>query len=160
MYHQQIGYINEANIFLKCVYTAIKYKYPSIIFIEYPNKLFLANSNHKWGVAAYHYIDELYLETIHKINDIFLDGINIKEMDLYKEENYLIFQATVNYKSDDILFAAYLFKDNKKIEQILYQEKALFKFNYFGEGNYKVQFFCKVKSTNIPKIRFSENFVL
>lgn len=79
-------------------------------------------------------------------------------MDLHRKENSLFFKANVEYDGDNILFAAYLFKNNQKVEQILYQNISLFKFNYFGDGNYKVRFFCKIGSTNIPKIKFSKDF--
>lgn len=60
-------YINRVNEFLSTMYQAIKLFFPEINLIEYDEKDFVAKSNHKWGCAPFHYVDDLYYKTLDKL---------------------------------------------------------------------------------------------
>ena len=64
--------IQRNNKYLDSLYTYISTNFPSVRFIDYPVDLFVANPRHKWGLAPFHYIDELYLfmlEQLKKLNE-------------------------------------------------------------------------------------------
>lgn len=49
------------------MYIAIETFFPQINSINYKNTDFIAKSNHKWGEAPFHYIDDVYHKTINKL---------------------------------------------------------------------------------------------
>lgn len=53
--------IQRNNDYLSKLYSFIEVNYPQVQFIEFSADLFVANPAHKWGLAPFHYIDELYL---------------------------------------------------------------------------------------------------
>nr|WP_246601159.1 DUF6270 domain-containing protein [Alteromonas antoniana] len=55
------------NNFLNRMYDYIESSFDDIRLLEYPNSLFVANPEHKWGLAPFHYIDELYEMTMSKL---------------------------------------------------------------------------------------------
>lgn len=59
--------IQRNNDYLAKLYDYISLNYPTAKFIEYPEKLFVANPKHKWGLAPFHYIDDLYIKTLEQL---------------------------------------------------------------------------------------------
>jgi hypothetical protein len=154
-----INYIKEANAFLTKIYDYLALNFPSLKFIEYEKSSLVAKSDHKWGVAAFHYVDKFYVETLEKLNQIYLSDIFINEMKINLINNELIFNAhVVHNENKSIDFAAYLFKDGRKVDQLLYRKESSFKFGYRGQGEYKVRLFCRYKNSKNLKIMFSPAF--
>lgn len=60
--------ITRNNSFLNRMYEYVESNFKDVKILEYSNSLFVANPNHKWGLAPFHYIDELYIETITKLS--------------------------------------------------------------------------------------------
>lgn len=155
----KIKYINETNTNLKKIYQKIKNIYPQFIFINYDESLFIANSQHKWGQSPFHYIDDLYLSFLEKIKDKILDKIETIDISL-KSIGDTIYCTTIINAPFELEYAIYIFKENKKIDQILYQTQPFFKIRHFGSGHYKIRLFSKIKGTNIKKIEFSSSVYL
>lgn len=62
--------IEKNNKFLDLLYNDFSSAFKNIYTIEYPKELLKANKNHKWGVEAFHYIDELYIYLINKLKEL------------------------------------------------------------------------------------------
>ncbi|WP_421132561.1 DUF6270 domain-containing protein [Alteromonas sp. A079] len=60
--------VTRNNIFLNRMYEYIESNFIDVKILEYSDSLFIANPNHKWGLAPFHYIDELYDETMSKLS--------------------------------------------------------------------------------------------
>lgn len=58
------------NMYLKSIYQYIKTEFPEIIFIDYKDNKFNSDPNHKWGLAPFHYEQNVYEEFIQKLNKI------------------------------------------------------------------------------------------
>lgn len=63
--------IKRNNDYLDKLYAHVATTYPEIDFIEVPDKLLIANPKHKWGLAPFHYIDELYLFVLQKLKTLY-----------------------------------------------------------------------------------------
>lgn len=52
--------IEYCNKFLNSLYNIAKKYLPEKQFVNYPQDIFVGSSNHKWGLAPFHYIDDVY----------------------------------------------------------------------------------------------------
>lgn len=59
--------ITRNNDYLSKMYQFIANTFPEIHCIQYTSDYFVANPQHKWGLAPFHYVDDLYNETIHQL---------------------------------------------------------------------------------------------
>lgn len=64
-YHSQI---QLENSYLRALYRELETRLPRDCFIEYPPELFVADPQHKWGEAPYHYTKPLYAETVRQLS--------------------------------------------------------------------------------------------
>lgn len=62
--------IQRNNTYLASLYEHISTNFPSVRFIDYPEALFVANPKHTWGLAPFHYIDELYLRMFEQLKTL------------------------------------------------------------------------------------------
>ena len=62
------------NCYLDQMYNFIHENFPEVVFIDYDKRYLVANLSHKWGVAPFHYIDELYHETCLRLKNAFVSG--------------------------------------------------------------------------------------
>lgn len=46
--------------------------YKDIVFLSYPKELFVCDSKHKWGVAAYHYTSDFYYYSLNFLKNMML----------------------------------------------------------------------------------------
>lgn len=59
--------LNEINDTLEFMYTKAAEDIPANQFLTYERELFMANNQHRWGEEPFHYIDELYQETLKQL---------------------------------------------------------------------------------------------
>lgn len=59
--------ITRNNKFLNRMYNYVESNYKNIQFITYDDRFLVAKPSHKWGLAPFHYIDDLYFETLRQI---------------------------------------------------------------------------------------------
>lgn len=151
-----IDHIIKANDFLEDIYSHISKHYPKIQFIEYSNKNIIANSNHKWGMSPFHYVDGFYLETLERIDNIYaLKDLHFNNSTIEYKENKILFNAEIDAPYE-VEFAAYLFNGFRRVNEIWYQDCPSFEFNVLDKGTYKVRLFCRRKGDKFIKTKFSE----
>lgn len=67
------GYREEkilaANTWFSERYEQIRALAPDVIFYDYPKELFIADSAHKWGLSPFHFIGDLYRETVRRLQN-------------------------------------------------------------------------------------------
>ena len=61
--------IKKNNDRLDVFYDYLEGILPKNNIAELPRELFVANPNHKWGIAPFHYIDEYYISMINIIKN-------------------------------------------------------------------------------------------
>lgn len=59
--------ILAANGWLSDRYSQIKQIAPDVVFYEYSEELFIADSAHKWGLSPFHFVGDLYRETVRRL---------------------------------------------------------------------------------------------
>lgn len=70
------SFIQELNFWFAEVYSWLQEALPNAIVLEVPRWLRRASKDHKWGPAAYHFVDEYYIWMLRRI--AVLLGLNIK----------------------------------------------------------------------------------
>ncbi|MDR7119312.1 DUF6270 domain-containing protein [Rheinheimera soli] len=59
--------IARNNTYLLKMYEYISANFNDVICLEYPERYFVADLQHKWGLAPFHYVTDLYKETLRKL---------------------------------------------------------------------------------------------
>lgn len=143
--------IKKVNGKFDRIYNALTRKYPRLNFIEFDPAVLIANSNHKWGLAPYHYIDKLYLNALSSIKNIILNQQEIKVKNLIAMNGVINGELAIISKELDLQFAAYLYKDGIVLEKKWYQNNSQFIFNVSEVGSYKIRFFVRIRGTDIKR---------
>lgn len=91
--------IDNANEQLKKHYKAAKRIMPEAFFIEYPQHLLIANANHKWGAAPFHYTEGLYKYFLFKISDgYFPSDVKVR----HKYFNDVVYKFPINWAENSV----------------------------------------------------------
>ncbi len=56
--------IDRNNAYLEKLYAYVAQHYPDVEFITYDQSLMIADNQHKWGIAPFHFITDFYLHTL------------------------------------------------------------------------------------------------
>lgn len=67
--NEQSKMIEVANESLQRMYNWIRMNFDYVSFIDYDPDIFRADPNHRWGLSAFHYQDEVYLQAISSISN-------------------------------------------------------------------------------------------
>ena len=155
-----VDHIVKANNFLEDIYSHISKHYPKIQFLEYNNKNIVANSSHELGVTSFCYVDELYLETLDRLENIYaLKDVYFNNPTIDYKANKIFFNVEVEAPYE-LEFAAYLFNGFKRVNEIWYQDSPYFEFDILDKGFYKIRFFCRKKQDKFVKMIFSDVLVI
>lgn len=55
------------NAYLERMYEYVERNYSNVLFLKYSEQYFTASLNHKWGLAPFHYTDEIYREMLSQL---------------------------------------------------------------------------------------------
>ena len=65
--HYTSDQLDEINSNLDLMYARAADDLPACQVINYDSRLFVANSQHLWGEAPFHYVDALYIACLHQL---------------------------------------------------------------------------------------------
>jgi len=147
------NYIARHNAFLERIYEVVKKDISESRCIRYPNELLVANSNHRWGISPFLYIDKLYGYT----NNFLKYIINKNEIILYNNDSMcLVSDALFNefqfdkvndikfYKKDDNIE---LIKNNNEIRYVYGRTK--FRKEQLSKDGKNIHIYIKTNSNDI-----------
>ncbi|EPF71606.1 DUF6270 domain-containing protein [Acinetobacter rudis] len=147
-------YIDEENKFLEKIYNYIRQNYSDVRFMTYESSKLIANSKHKWGLTPFHYVDDVYKTFLSNLEKKLASLVYIIDITQNKFRDNLFFAGIID-SNLNLEYAAYLYKNGEKIDDIFYQSMPIFKFKYDGDGDYMIRLFCRVKGTNIKNTQYS-----
>lgn len=75
-YTFEIDRIYKGMLLMNNLYRIAQKYIPAENFIQYPSNIFLAKTDHKWGVAPYHYQDKVYQYFMQRLKEIILINPN------------------------------------------------------------------------------------